>query len=117
MADSSRPLHERECVPCHDGTVALVGDELQDYVQRLGGCWKAVESHHIEKEFRFRDFREALAFVNQVGGLAENAGHHPEILLSWGKVRVRLWTHKLDGLAEADFVLAAQIDRLLRAGE
>jgi 4a-hydroxytetrahydrobiopterin dehydratase len=74
-----------------------------------------VEAQRIEKEFGFGNFREALGFTVRVGELAESVGHHPEIVLSWGKVRILLWTHKINGLAEADFVLAAKIDRLLEA--
>jgi 4a-hydroxytetrahydrobiopterin dehydratase len=78
--------------------------------RQLGGGWRVVEEHHLEKEFAFKDFREALAFTNQVGELAEANNHHPDIYLTWGKVRITLWTHKIDGLTESDFVLAAKVD-------
>ena len=75
--------------------------------------WLAViDNHHLEKEFKFKDFREALSFTNKVGKLAEAQGHHPDIYLAWGKVRLTIWTHKVDGLTESDFVLAAKADRL-----
>ena len=74
--------------------------------------WAVIERHHIECEFEFSDFKKALEFVNQVGALAEEQEHHPDICLAWGKVDVSIWTHKIDGLTESDFILAAKIDRL-----
>jgi 4a-hydroxytetrahydrobiopterin dehydratase len=81
-------------------------------VRELGGGWKVVDEHHLEKEFRFEDFRKALAFTNQVGELAEAQGHHPDIYLSWGKVKLTMWTHKINGLTESDFVFAAEVEAL-----
>ena len=78
----------------------------------LGGGWRVVDGHHLEKEYRFPDFRQALEFTNRIGELAEEVNHHPNIFLTWGKVKVELWTHKIDGLNEADFVWAAKADRL-----
>ena len=80
--------------------------------QRAGGGWDVVDEHHLEKEYRFGNFRDALTFTNQVGELAEEVNHHPEIFLTWGRVGVKLWTHKIDGLTESDFVWAAKADRL-----
>lgn len=80
-------------------------------MKRLGAQWTLVKDHHLEREFGFRDFREALAFTNKVGEIAEAEGHHPDLTTSWGKVTVRIWTHKVDGLTESDFVLAAKTDR------
>jgi 4a-hydroxytetrahydrobiopterin dehydratase len=77
--------------------------------------WKVANDHHIERQFTFPDFKSALDFVNRVGALAEDQGHHPDIYLAWGKVRVTIWTHKIDGLTESDFILAAKIDRLPRS--
>jgi len=74
-----------------------------------------VQEHHITKTFTFPDFRQALAFVNKVGEMAEEQGHHPDIYLTWGKVEIRTWTHKIDGLTESDFILAAKIDQLARS--
>ena len=73
--------------------------------------WSVVNDHHVEKQFKFKDFKTALDFVNKVGAIAEDQGHHPDIFLAWGKVDVRIWTHKIDGLTESDFILAAKIDR------
>ncbi|HVR44664.1 MAG TPA: 4a-hydroxytetrahydrobiopterin dehydratase [Thermoanaerobaculia bacterium] len=84
---------------------------IRQYLARLGSGWRATDDHHLEKEFRFPDFREALAFTNRIGEIAEREGHHPDIELSWGRVGVKIWTHKIDGLTESDFVLAAKVDR------
>jgi len=106
-------LADRECLPCKGGVPPLEGDRLADLHGRLGSDWSVVDDHHLEKEFRFRDFKEALAFTHRVGDLAEEVNHHPDLHLAWGKVAITLWTHKIDGLSEADFVLAAKIDRLV----
>jgi 4a-hydroxytetrahydrobiopterin dehydratase len=74
--------------------------------------WQVINEHHIRRQFKFSDFKQALAFVNRVGELAEEQGHHPDILLTWGKAEITLWTHKVDGLTESDFIMAAKIDRL-----
>lgn len=99
------------CVPCRGGVPPLAGDELGALERELGSGWRVVEGHHLEKEFRFRDFAEALAFTNRVGEISEREGHHPDIYLAWGKVRVTVWTHKINGLTRSDFVLAAKIER------
>jgi 4a-hydroxytetrahydrobiopterin dehydratase len=103
-------LAEKECTPCKGGVPPLGESEITDLLDRLGGGWRVVEGHHLEKEYRFRDFRTALDFTNRVGELAEAQGHHPDIHLSWGKVRLTIWTHKINGLTESDFVFAAKAD-------
>ena len=74
--------------------------------------WNVVHEHHLQREFKFPDFKQALDFVNRVGAVAEEQGHHPDILLAWGKAEITLWTHKIDGLTESDFIMAAKIDQL-----
>ena len=91
----------------------MKGTDLARLAGELDGGWQVVAEHHLEKEYRFKDFREALAFTNKVGELAEAQGHHPDIYLAWGKVKLTIWTHKINGLTESDFVLAAKADRLL----
>jgi 4a-hydroxytetrahydrobiopterin dehydratase len=113
-ACSLKDLATRECVPCRGGVPPLKGAALRNLLRGLGRGWKAVKGHHLEKEFQFKDFKQALAFTNRVGALAEEQGHHPDIYLAWGKVRVTTWTHSIDGLTESDFVLAAKIERLKR---
>ncbi len=103
-------LASLECIPCRGGVPPMQEPEITRYADRLGGGWEVVRGHHLRKELRFRDFAEALAFTNRVGAIAEAEGHHPDIELSWGKVVVTIWTHKIDGLTESDFVLAAKID-------
>ncbi len=105
-------LLSMQCVPCQGGVPPLRGEELVRLGEELGNGWKVIDEHHLEKEFEFPDFREALAFTNQVGELAEEQGHHPDIYLAWGRVRVTVWTHKIDGLTESDFVLAAKAQQL-----
>ena len=104
-------LSQRECVPCRGGVPPLTGQALDDLHAELGNGWNLVEGHHLEKNFKFPNFRTALEFTNVIGGIAEGHNHHPDILLSWGRVRVTLWTHKVDGLTEADFVFAAKVEQ------
>jgi 4a-hydroxytetrahydrobiopterin dehydratase len=105
-------LAEKQCVPCKGGTPPLEGAELNQMAQQLNRDWRIVGDHHLQREFKFKDFREALAFTNRVGELAEEQNHHPDILLVWGKVTLTLWTHAADGLTESDFVFAAKVDKL-----
>ena len=85
---------------------------MAELAAQLGGGWRVVAEHHLEKEYSLKNFREALDFTNRVGQLAEAQGHHPDICLAWGKVKVTIWTHKIDGLTESDFVFAAKVDAL-----
>ena len=113
MSDASCSLSERECKPCQGGVPPLVGKELNALHAQLGNGWEVIENHHLEKEYTFKNFADALAFTNQVGALAEEVFHHPDIYLAWGKVKVSVWTHKIDGLNEADFIFAAKADALI----
>jgi 4a-hydroxytetrahydrobiopterin dehydratase len=106
-------LSARHCVPCRGGVPPLQGEALEKMKALLPG-WDVVDEHHLWKSFRFADFRTALDFVNRAGGVAEAEGHHPDLFLSWGKVDVKIWTHKIDGLTESDFVLAAKIGELFQ---
>ncbi len=104
-------LAAKTCVPCRGGVPPLKGEELTKLLAQLDG-WNVVQEHHLEKSYHFPDFRTALEFTNKVGQLAEEQGHHPDIYLAWGKVQIQIWTHKIDGLTESDFILAAKIDQL-----
>jgi 4a-hydroxytetrahydrobiopterin dehydratase len=106
-------LADKDCVPCKGGIPALKGSELQELATQLKEGWRVVNEHHLERDYKFKDFREALTFTDKVGELAEAQGHHPDIYLAWGKVKLTIWTHKIDGLTESDFVLAAKADRLV----
>ncbi|HEY8495320.1 MAG TPA: 4a-hydroxytetrahydrobiopterin dehydratase [Myxococcota bacterium] len=108
-------LAARQCVPCKAGVPPLRGAALLALHRKLGpegNGWRIVDEHHLEKDYAFRDFAEALAFVNRVGAIAEEQNHHPDLLLSWGRVRITIWTHAIDGLTESDFVLAAKCDQV-----
>jgi 4a-hydroxytetrahydrobiopterin dehydratase len=104
-------LAAKTCVPCRGGVAPLKGEELSTLQKQVDG-WNIIEEHHIAKTFKFPDFREALKFVNHVAELAEEQWHHPDISLAWGKVEITTWTHKINGLTESDFILAAKIDQL-----
>jgi len=101
----------KQCVPCRGGVPPLKGMQLEQLHGNVRH-WTIANEHHLHREFRFPDFKQALDFVNRVGAVAEEQGHHPDILLAWGKVGLTLWTHKIDGLTESDFIMAAKIDRL-----
>jgi 4a-hydroxytetrahydrobiopterin dehydratase len=105
-------LAAKTCVPCRGGVPPLKGQDLAALHTQVPE-WQVMNEHHITRQFKFPDFKQALAFVNRVGELAEEQGHHPDILLTWGKAEITLWTHKIDGLTESDFIMAAKIDRLL----
>src|SRR5690242_18083215 len=104
------PLAEKECAPCKGGVPPLKGDNVSQLLGELSKDWKVIEDHHLEKKFKFKNFRDALDFTNKVGELAERIQHHPDIYLAWGEVKITIWTHKIDGLTESDFVFAAKVD-------
>jgi 4a-hydroxytetrahydrobiopterin dehydratase len=104
-------LASKTCVACRGGVPPLKGNELEALHKQVAQ-WKVVNDHHITRAFAFPDFKQALEFVNRVGAVAEAQGHHPDILLAWGKAEITLWTHKIDGLTEGDFIMAAKIDQL-----
>jgi 4a-hydroxytetrahydrobiopterin dehydratase len=109
MAD----LAAKTCVPCHGGVPPLNAEQLAALQKQVEG-WQVVEQHHLFKRYQFSDFMKGLRFVDRIGALAEEQGHHPDICLSWGKVEVTIWTHAINGLTESDFILAAKIDHLPR---
>ncbi|MBS1849689.1 MAG: 4a-hydroxytetrahydrobiopterin dehydratase [Acidobacteria bacterium] len=104
-------LAGKTCVPCKGGVAPLKGKELQTLHHELPE-WQVVDEHHLTRLFKFPDFKTALAFVNRVGEVAEQQGHHPDINFTWGKAQITLWTHSIDGLTESDFIMAAKIDAL-----
>ena len=105
-------LASRECVPCRGGVPPLEKQEIARLVAELLG-WEVVDQHHLKKAYSFSNFREAQEFVVTVGNLAEEQGHHPDICYGWGKAEIQIFTHKINGLTESDFILAAKIDKLL----
>ena len=106
-------LAKKTCIPCKGGVPPLKGEKLDDLLEKLKNNWKIIKEHHLEKNYSFKNFKEALDFTIKVGELAENQGHHPDIFLAWGKVKLTIWTHKIDGLTESDFIFAAKADKEL----
>ncbi len=109
-------LGQMKCKPCSKQTPRLEGGKLEE-MRRQVQDWDLVDGHHLTKAFRFPDFAAALEFVNKIGQVAEDEGHHPRICFTYGRVEVELYTHAIDGLSENDFILAAKIDELPRLHE
>ncbi len=108
-------LADRTCVPCKGGVPPLTGAEIAPLLAHVDG-WSAVDNHHLEKTYTLKNFAAALALVNQIGAIAEEQNHHPDIFLAWGRVGVTIWTHKINGLTESDFIFAAKCDRAAKGG-
>jgi len=105
-------LHEKKCIPCDGGIPPLNSTEIEPLISQLDNDWEVVEQHHLQRTWGFEDFATALQFVNQAGDICEQEFHHADFELGWGRVKVMIWTHKIDGLTESDFVLASKIDHL-----
>lgn len=110
--NSDCDLSKKKCIPCKGGISPLKGESISELQSYIDKNWKVVNEHHLEREFVFKNFHEALTFTNKIGEIAEQEDHHPDIFLSYGKVKVLLWTHKIDGLSESDFILAAKYDTI-----
>ncbi|MBE0537036.1 MAG: 4a-hydroxytetrahydrobiopterin dehydratase [Phycisphaerae bacterium] len=106
------PLAENQCIPCKGGIGPLKPSEIEPLKAQLHPDWHIVDGRHLERKFKFKDFKAALEFANKVGAIAEEQQHHPDIQVGWGKVVVTLCTHKIKGLHENDFILAAKVDQL-----
>jgi len=117
MSVMTSELAKKECIPCKGGVPPLEGAELKELHGQLEEGWEVVSGHHLEKLYEFDNFPQALEFANRVGEMAEAQGHHPEIWLTWGKVKLTIWTHKIDGLTESDFIWAAKADELVEAAD
>ena len=104
-------LAAEKCSPCAGGVEPLTNPQITELLQRLDNGWQVIENRYLEKQYKFKDFAQALQFVNKVGDLAEQQGHHPDIHLAWGKVKLTIWTHKIKGLHQNDFILAAGADK------
>ncbi|KIH77293.1 pterin-4-alpha-carbinolamine dehydratase [Geoalkalibacter ferrihydriticus] len=105
-------LAGKSCIPCKGGVPPLSGKELTALAEQLSPEWSVESGHHLTCTYTFKNFKQALAFTNAIGEVAEHENHHPEITLTWGLVTARIWTHKIDGLTESDFILAAKISAL-----
>ncbi|MDK1023733.1 MAG: 4a-hydroxytetrahydrobiopterin dehydratase [Gammaproteobacteria bacterium] len=110
-------LSSKQCVPCRGGISPLKGTQLHQLCDQLDHGWEIIDAHHLTKSFKFKDFTAALACVNRIGEMADEQAHHPDIYLAWGKVRVEVWTHKIDGLTESDFIFAAKAEQLVQSHE
>ena len=104
-------LVQKQCIPCRGGIPPLKGDALQALFDQLEKSWEMLDEHHLQKDYAFDSYREAVRFTNLIADLAESEGHHPELLLSFRNVRVSIWTHKIDGMVENDFIFAAKSDQ------
>lgn len=102
-------LSKKTCVPCRGGVPPLKGDELLSLANELSAEWSVVNEHHLAKAFSFAEWASAMAFANAVSTIAEEQNHHPDLHVSWGRVGVEIWTHKINGLTESDFVFAAKV--------
>jgi 4a-hydroxytetrahydrobiopterin dehydratase len=109
----SSELSKKRCKPCEGGMLPLKGEDLTNLSAKLDIDWKVIEENHLMNGYDFDDFKEALAFTNLVGAVAEEENHHPDIHLSYGHVKIKVWTHKIDGLTEGDFIFAAKVDDMI----
>ena len=107
-------LYKKKCIPCEGNTPTLNDDQIKSLMMEIDSDWRVLNSHHLKREFKFDDFQKALDFVNVVGGICENTGHHPNFEFGWGFVIILIWTHKIDGLTESDFILASIIDQSVK---
>lgn len=107
------PITNKHCQPCEEGSAQLTGEMIQSYLAELTQPWQVIDEKKIRRLFKFKDFKEAMIFVNRVADLAEAEGHHPDIAIHWNQVDIELWTHAINGLSENDFILAAKIEKLI----
>jgi 4a-hydroxytetrahydrobiopterin dehydratase len=110
-------LASRTCEPCRDGVPPIKGATLYSLQQQLEDGWQVVDERFLERKYKFKDFKDALAFTVKVGELAEQQDHHPDVYLAFGKVDLKVWTHKVDGLTENDFIFAAKLDDMNADGD
>ena len=108
-------LADRQCVPCRGGVPPLPAVRAAELLTELGDGWRLDGQGHLARDFRFDDFVAALDFANRVGAIAEEQAHHPDLHVAWGSCAVEIWTHKIDGLTESDFFLAAKISQAFHA--
>ena len=110
-------LAEQKCVPCRGGVPPMAKDRAEAMLRELDHGWCLNPDGHLERAYAFEDFAQAMAFANRVADVAEAEGHHPDLHIAWGKCKVEIWTHKIQGLTESDFYFAAKADRACkRAG-
>lgn len=105
-------LTTKHCIPCQGGTPPLTSQEVQNFLEQLQNHWQLNTHGHLYKQYPFKDFISAMAFANHIAHIAEQEGHHPNLTIAWGSCAVEIWTHKINGLTESDFILAAKIESL-----
>ena len=113
LNDAHVKLAEKTCVSCHGGVQPLTPDEIGSFLPQVDG-WDVVDNHHLVRRYKFPNFAQALQFVDRIGAIADEQNHHPDIYLAWGKVKIEIWTHKINGLTESDFIFAAKVDQVPR---
>lgn len=111
MADEIT-LTNRSCEACTKQTPPLEGEKLKHFFDTLNAEWELIDNHHLTKTYKFKNFRQALDFTNKIGEMSEEEGHHPEILLEWGRVKLTVYTHVIDVLSENDFIWAAKAEKI-----
>ena len=112
--ENNNCLINKNCVPCHGGIPPLTKEETHHLLLQLGNSWSLNEQGHLYKNYSFTNFMGAMSFANKIACLAEQEGHHPDLALGWGKCAIEIWTHKINGLTESDFILAAKIEALFQ---
>ncbi len=105
-------LSAKDCIPCKGGVPPLDEEECGAFISQINEEWSIIEGHHLTRKWTFSDFATALAFTNELGQICEEQGHHADFELGWGRVVAIIYTHKIDGLTESDFVLAAKFDEV-----
>ncbi len=105
-------LTEKTCTPCRGGTPPLTKEEAEQYLPQAPGWELQDEATRIKRLYKFKNFAQAMEFANKVGNLAEEEGHHPDITFGWGYCEIVFWTHKIKGLHENDFIMAAKSNQL-----
>jgi 4a-hydroxytetrahydrobiopterin dehydratase len=107
-------LADQQCIPCRGGVPPLPRARIDELLAQLDKGWSLNDAGHLLRAYEFQDFATAMAFANEVGDIAEDQGHHPDLHVGWGRCAVEIWTHKINGLTESDFFLAAKADRAFR---
>ena len=107
-------LADQQCIPCRGGVPPLPQQRIDELLAQLDAGWTLNAAGHLLRDYEFRDFATAMKFANDVGDIAEEQGHHPDLHVGWGRCAVEIWTHKINGLTESDFFLAAKTDRAFR---
>ena len=105
-------LEGKKCIPCEGGVPPLSEKESNNLLDKINDGWQLIDNHHIERTWKFSDFQNALNFVNMAGVICEEENHHADFEIGWGRAKALIWTHKIDGLTESDFILAAKLDSL-----